>query len=698
MLDSDRTANRAIPDHLGLALRQAEEALRERERQLDSLLGHLPGLAYRALADDHWTALFASKGVEELTGYSADEFTSHRLNYADIMLPEDRPATLEGVLNALRERRMYEAEHRVRHKDGTVRWIWARGHGVFAADGSLRFIEGLNLDMTRQKRAEEELRLAKEAAESANRAKDEFLANVSHEIRTPMNAILGMTELALETPLSEDQRQYLMTVKAAADHLLGLINDILDFAKIEAGRLELDPADFSLGSVLGSTLRALAVRAHKKGLELVCQQRPDVPDALVGDAGRLRQVLINLVGNAIKFTECGEVVVLVENADEPVQEGEVSLRFTVTDTGIGIPPDKQAKIFRAFEQENTSTTRKYGGTGLGLTIAARLVGLLGGAIGVESEPGRGSTFGFTARFHRRTGSGGGLTSVSAFPLRGLPVLIVDDNATHRRILEEWIRGHEMEPASVVDGVTAMDAIWHGVALGRPYPLVLLDGRMPDIDGLALAAKIRQRTELSATRIILMTSGDCPVDLARARQLQIAANLLKPIQQSELIETIVRVTRLDGDPERLLDSAAVTRAPAKNHMTGVPLRILAAEDNEFNRERHEHMLAGQGLSPRIVVDGRGSAAFLERELFDVLLLDIHMPELDGFQVVRAIRERERTAGGHLPVIALTAQRLAERGPREVPSGGHGRLPHQAVHGRSTVGSHRRGCAASSPREN
>ncbi len=634
-------------------LRQAEQQLRERERELDSLMGHLPGLAYRALADDHWTALFASRGMEDLTGYPADEFTSRRLNYADIMLPEDRPATHEGVLNAVRERRMYEAEHRIRHKDGTVRWIWARGHGVFAPDGSLRFIEGLNLDMTRQKRAKEELRLAKEAAESANRAKDEFLANVSHEIRTPMNAILGMTELTLETPLTEDQRQYLTTVRSAADALLGVINDILDFAKIEAGRLELDPADFSLGSVLGSTLRALAVRAHKKGLELVCQERPGVPDALVGDAGRLHQVLINLVGNAIKFTECGEVVVLVENADEPVQEGEVSLRFTVTDTGIGIPRDKQAKIFRAFEQEDTSTTRKYGGTGLGLTIAARLVGLLGGTIRVESEPGRGSIFGFTARLRRRTGSGSGLASVSAFPLRGLPVLIVDDNATNRHILEEWLRGHEMEPTSAGDGVTAMDAIWHGVAHGRPYPLVLLDGRMPDIDGLALAAKIRQRKELSATRIILMTSGNRPGDLARARQLQIAANLLKPIQQSELMETIVWVMGLEGDPERLFDSAAVTRAPAPERVTGVPLRILAAEDNEFNRDLLEYMLAGQGLSPRMVVDGRDALALLERELFDVLLLDIHMPELDGFQVVRAIRERERTAGGHLPVIALTA---------------------------------------------
>src|SRR5579871_6028609 len=286
MSHSDSRENLDLSDDL----RQSEQQLRERERQLESLMGHLPGLAYRALADDYWTALFASRGVEDLTGYPADEFTSRRLNYADIMLPEDRPATREAVFIALRERRMYEAEHRIRHKDGSVRWIWARGHGVFGPDGSLRFIEGLNLDMTHQKQAEvrlreseEELRRAKEAAEAANRAKDEFLANVSHEIRTPMSAILGMTELALDTELTEDQRQCLETVKAAADNLLGIINDLLDFAKIEAGKLELDPADFSLRGAVGDTLRAMAMRAHKKGLELIYHVPPDVPDALVGD-------------------------------------------------------------------------------------------------------------------------------------------------------------------------------------------------------------------------------------------------------------------------------------------------------------------------------------------------------------------------------------------------------------------------------
>ncbi len=339
-----------------------------------------------------------------------------------------------------------------------------------------------------------------------------------------MNAILGMTELALDTPLTDDQRQCLRTVKSAADNLLGIINDLLDFSKIEAGKLELDPADFSLRAALGDTLRALAVRAHKKGLELVGQVQPDVPDALVGDAGRLRQVLLNLVGNAIKFTDDGEVVVRVgldketargQGDNETGRQGDkeeeepngsvslspglpVSLSFEVSDTGIGIPLDKQETIFRAFEQEDTSTTRKYGGTGLGLTIAARLVALMGGQITVKSEPGQGSTFAFTARFEHQPHPPERLAAPPPVLLHDLPVLIVDDNTTNRHMLEEWLRGWQMKPLAVGDGVAAMDALWHGTACGRPYALVLLDARMPDADGLALAAHIRQRAELSAT--------------------------------------------------------------------------------------------------------------------------------------------------------------------------------------------------------
>src|SRR3954467_6930522 len=323
-------------------------------------------------------------------------------------------------------------ENRYLRKDGSSVWIELFTSLQRDAAGQPAYAIAVIQDISERKRLDGELRHAKEAAEAANRAKDEFLANVSHEIRTPMNAILGMTELALDTPLTDDQRQCLKTVKSAADNLLGIINDLLDFSKIEAGKLELEPADFSLRAALGDTLRALAMRAHRKGLELVSDVQPDVPDALVGDAGRLRQVLLNLVGNAIKFTEEGEVVVRVEVAGEPAP-GEAGVRFAVSDTGIGIPPDKQEKVFRAFEQEDTSTTRRYGGTGLGLSIAARLVALMGGTIAVKSEPGRGSTFDFTAKFGCRPDAPKAAACPPAL-LRGLRVLVVDDNATNRHIL------------------------------------------------------------------------------------------------------------------------------------------------------------------------------------------------------------------------------------------------------------------------
>jgi CheY-like chemotaxis protein len=341
-----------------------------------------------------------------------------------------------------------------------------------------------------------------------------------------MNAILGMTELALDTSLTEDQRQCLGTVKSAADSLLGIINALLDFSKIEAGKLELDPADFSLRVTVRDTLRALATRAHKKGLELACNVQPDVPDALIGDAPRLRQVLLNLVGNAIKFTEYGEVVVTVQQlqiADCRLQNDQAegagstdlqsviyNLQFTVRDTGIGIPKEQQERIFRAFEQEDTSTTRKYGGTGLGLTIAARLVALMGGSITVQSEPGRGSTFAFTAKFGRQPHQPEPVALSPPVLLRNLPVLVVDDNATNRHILTEWLRGWQMEPVEVGDGLAALNSLWHGAADGQPAVLVLLDSRMPDTDGLTLAAMIREKSELAATRIILLTSGDGPV--------------------------------------------------------------------------------------------------------------------------------------------------------------------------------------------
>ena len=662
--------------------KRTEEALRESEQRWRTLTEALPQLVWTATPDGacdyfsmQWTQF---TGVPEI----------HLLGWQwmETLHPDDREPTRQLWTNSVAGRGPYDVECRVRRTDGEYRWFKTRGVPIRDSEGVIFKWFGTCTDITDGNLAAEELRLAKEAAESANRAKDEFLANVSHEIRTPMNAILGMTDLVLGTPLSDDQRQSLKIVKAAADNLLSILNDLLDFSKIEAGKLELDPADFSLRSALGDTLRTLAKGAHNKGLELVSHVQPDVPDALVGDAGRLRQVLLNLIGNAIKFTAEGEVVVRVQFAAcgladaDTMPRATVEVRFEVSDTGIGIPLEKQEKIFRAFEQEDTSTTRKYGGTGLGLTIAARLVALMGGTITVDSQPGRGTTFAFNAQFGCQSLDASRNDKRPPIQLYNLPVLIIDDNATNCHILQEWLRSWQMEPVAVGDGVAAMDTLWDAATQGRPYPLVLLDARMPDTDGLVLAAKIRKRPELSATRIILLTSGDMPSNLTRLRELRIDAHLLKPAQQDELLETIYQVmSRVRGSAP----SAPVEDIKADTVPAVVPLNILVAEDNDFNAQLLEQLLVRRGHRVRLASDGRKALSLAEEGAFDLLLLDVHMPELDGFQVIQAIRERERasTPGkgsrrasrvsggstGHLPVVALTARSRKEDRDRCLAAG-------------------------------
>jgi PAS domain S-box-containing protein len=558
--------------------------------------------------------------------------------------------------------------------------------------------DGIALGIER-KRQEAELLRAKEAAEVANRAKSDFLAHVSHEVRTPLNAILGMNELVLDTQLTGQQRKYLTVVHSSADALLEMIDDLLDFSKIEAGKLELDQAFFSLRAVVNDTLRSLALRAHHKGIELVGHIHSEVPDEFVGDVGRLRQVLTNLVGNAIKFTEHGEVVVNVEmvSSEWSPNPGVATpgltthhspptthLRFTVSDTGIGIPREKQQRIFDAFEQADSSTTRRYGGTGLGLSIASRLVGLMGGRIHVESEPGRGSNFVFTVRLDQTVLPPDHATARIPIELHTLPVLIVDDNATSRRLLDDWLRRWQTEPTAVGDGPSALEVLQQAAAAARPFALVLLDSRLGGNEALTVAARIEQTPTLVTGGIVLLAVEDQGKELNHYGELGIKACVMKPVAEEELLDAICRALSL---PSPVVSAAPLgTRASNTSENgpgeTKVPpvdvafsgrLRVLLAEDNPYNQAVMEELLARRGHTLHVVGDGRAALTTLEQGDFDVMLLDIHMPELDGFQVVAVQRQREHLTGGHLPIIALTARSVAGERERCLQAGMDDYLP-------------------------
>ena len=634
--------------------KQAEQALRQEEERYRRLIETVQeGLAY--IAPEGGVVTYCNQAYAEILGLSPEEMTGR--SFFDFLdkgekekAREQRTLRLEGVSSA------YELT--VTAADGTVKVVSATGSPIFQPDGSYAGAVQTIVDTTERKRYEQGLERARTAAEEASRAKSEFLANMSHEIRTPMNGVIGMTELLLDTGLDREQREYAETVRTSAENLLVIINDILDFSKVEAGKMRLEKVGFDLRNAVEDVAALLAGRAHEKRLELASLIDPGVPTELVGDPVRLKQILTNLVGNAVKFTERGEVVVRVELVG---QDGETAaLRFSVRDTGIGITEEQLGRLFLSFSQADTSTTRRYGGTGLGLTISRQLVRLMGGEINVESEPGAGSTFSFEITLPKQPPGARKGAGKPRADLRGLRALIVDDNATNRRILRQQLFSWEVENGATENGPDALAEMRRAAAGGAPYDLVLLDMQMPEMDGMELARRVKADGLISPARLVLLTSTGRRGDGAEAVEAGIAAYLTKPVRQSDLYDAIATVM---GNPEEegADGDLLVTRHSLRAKKSADRARLLVAEDNVVNQKVAARMLENLGYRVDVVADGRQALEAMAASSYGAVLMDVQMPEMDGYEATAEIRSREARSKTRTPIIAMTANAMA--GDRE-----------------------------------